>query len=129
VIAAYEMAGMQLAEIIPPDSRVYWQGSLSAVPLLSLDTPQILPGQINLDYTLRLSGADDEHLRFGFWSEPLAQAWLAQADYAIVAERYYKGWLRDALEDPTRFVELSPTTPLAPCDETSYLRVFQARQP
>ncbi|NUM45102.1 MAG: hypothetical protein HUU38_10370 [Anaerolineales bacterium] len=129
VIAAYEAAGGQLAEVIPPKARVYWQGSLSAVPLLYLDHPQILPGQINLDYTLRLSGSDAEHLRFGFWTDTLAQAWLAQADYAIVAERYYKGWLKEALEDSTRFVELSRTAPLAPCDENSYLRVFQAYAP
>ncbi|GAB4578781.1 MAG: hypothetical protein Fur0022_15180 [Anaerolineales bacterium] len=125
VIAAYEAAGKHLAESIPAHARVYWQGSLSSVPLLYLDQPQLLPGQINLDYTLRLSGDDDEHLRFGFWTETLAQDWLAQADFAIVAERYYKDWLREALEDPNRFVELTPTQPLAPCDERSILRVFQ----
>lgn len=127
VIASYETAGIHLAELIPPHARVYWQGTLSSVPLLYLDAPQILPGQINLDYTLRLSGSDDEHLRFGFWTETLARDWLAQADYAIVAERYYKGWLQDALEDPARFVELQTTQPLAPCDDSSSLRVFQVR--
>lgn len=127
VIASYEAGGKHLAEIIPAHARVYWEGSLSSVPLLYLDAPQLLPGQINLDYTLRLSGVDDDHLRFGFWTETLAQNWLAQADYAIVAERYYKGWLRDALDDPTRFVELTPTAPLAPCDENSALHIFQAQ--
>ena len=127
VIAAYEAAGAHLADLIPAHSTVYWQGSLSSAPLLYLDNPQILPAQINLDYTLRLSGSDDEHLRFGFWTNTLAQDWLTQSDYTIVAERYYQGWLRDALENPARFVELSPTAPLAPCDSSSYLRVFQAR--
>jgi hypothetical protein len=126
VIAAYESAGAHLAGIIPPHSTVYWQGSLSSAPLVYLDTPQILPGQINLDYTLRLSGSDDAHLRFGFWTETLAQDWLARADYAIVAERYYQGWLREALENPTLFIELPSTAPLAPCNDASYLRVFHS---
>ena len=125
VIAAYETAGAHLAANIPPASRLYWQGSLSSAPLLYLDSPQLLPGQINLTYTLRLSGDDDEHRRFGFWSEPLARDWLAQADYAIVSERYFTGWLRDALQDPTQFTELPPTPPLAPCDPGSYLRIFR----
>lgn len=125
VIAAYENAGAHMANLIPAHSTVYWQGTLSAAPLLYLDEPQILPGQINLDYTLRLSGSDDAHLRFGFWTNTLAQDWLAEADYAIVAKRYYQGWLREALEVPNHFVELPRTMPLAPCDENSYLRVFE----
>ncbi len=125
VITAYEAAGAHLANLIPAHSAVYWQGTLSAAPLLYLDDPQILPGQINLDYTLRLSGSDDAHLRFGFWTESLAQDWLAQADYAIVAKRYYQGWLREALENPELFAELPRTAPLAPCDDDSFLRVFE----
>jgi len=128
VMAAYEAAGAHLADLIPAHSTVYWQGSLSSAPLLYLDSPQILPGQINLDYTLRLSGLDDEHLRFGFWTNTLAQDWLAQSDFAIVAERYYQGWLRDALENPTRFVELPSTELLAPCDTHSALRIFETLQ-
>ena len=129
VIAAYEAAGAHLAQYIPAHSTVYWQGSLSSAPLVYLDSPQILPGQINLDYTLRLSGADDAHLRFGFWTNTLAQNWLAQSDYVIVSERYYQGWLRDELENPIRFVEIPSTEPLAPCDSNSALRIFETRQP
>jgi hypothetical protein len=129
VISAYEAAGAHLADIIPPHSKIFWQGTLSSVPLLYLDTPQILPGHINLDYTLRLSGSDDAHLRFGFWTETLAQDWLEQVDYVIVAKRYYAGWLQHALENPSEFTELLSTAPLAPCDSQSYLRVFRHLRP
>ncbi len=124
VIAAYETAGRDLGERIPAGSRVYWEGSLSSAPLVYLEAPRLLPGQINQDYTYRLSGDDREHLRFGFWSPALAQDWLSRADYALVAERNFTGWVAEALQDETTFRELEPTVPLAPCEPGSRLRVF-----
>jgi len=35
-IAAMEGAGKALAQVVPPGALVYWQGSLSTVPLLSI---------------------------------------------------------------------------------------------
>lgn len=124
VIAAYDQAGRYLAEVIPPGSRVYWAGSLSPAPLLFLDNPQLLPPQMNQSYSLRLSGEDDAHRRYGFWSPTIARAWLADADYAVVSVRNYTGWLQEALEASGEFGELLPTDPVAPCQADSFLRVF-----
>jgi hypothetical protein len=127
VIAAHEAAGAYLRSIVPPNAKIYWQGSLSPAPLLYLDNPQILPPQSNLDYTYRLTGDTGAHLRFGFWTETAARDWLAQADFALVAERYLTGWLAGALA--ADFRELPRTVPLAPCEAGSYLRVFGRGQP
>jgi hypothetical protein len=124
VIAAYESAGAYLQSLIPAGARVYWQGSLSSAPLVYLEAPRLLPGQINQDYTYRLSGDDREHLRFGYWSRPLAQEWLSQADFVLVSERNLSSWLAEALQNPEAFRELPATVPLAPCDPGSGLRVF-----
>jgi hypothetical protein len=124
IIAAYESAGRYLVETIPPGSAVYWQGGLSSAPLVYLDQPVLYPPQVNADYTLRLTGSQEDLLRFGFWTEAAAQEWLAGSDYALVAERYFQGWLADALNGE-EFIELAPTPELAPCQEASSIRVFQ----
>jgi len=129
VPAAHAAAGKILSAAIPAESAVYWQGSLSPAPLLYLDSPKLLPGQLHLDYTLRLSGDDDDLLRYGFWSESLARKWLAASDFAIVSPRYFGGWLREELQDPARFELIAVTEPLAPCDPDSILYVFGKSSP
>ncbi|NUM43841.1 MAG: DUF2029 domain-containing protein [Anaerolineales bacterium] len=124
VIQSYEAAGHHLADLIPVGSKVYWRGTLSAVPLLYLDDPHLFPTQINQDYTLYLTGDDNELARFSFWSNTLAQQWVTEADYVLVSKRYFKDWLAEILSDPTQFEELTPTAPVAPCDARSVIHVF-----
>jgi hypothetical protein len=125
VIASYEAAGAHLAALIPADQKIYWQGTDSSAPLVYLDHPQLLPGQINQDYTVRLSGDDDAHLRFGFWTPTLAEAWLHEADFALFLDRNLEDWSRAIVEDPALYTELEPTGLLADCDPGSSLRIFE----
>ncbi|GAB4580585.1 MAG: hypothetical protein Fur0022_33270 [Anaerolineales bacterium] len=124
VIQSYEAAGHHLADLIPAGAQVYWRGTLSAVPLLYLDNPQLFPSQINQDYTLYLTGDDAELERFSFWSDTLAQKWVQEADYVLVSKRYFKDWLAETLSDPTQFEERTPTAPVAPCDSRSVIHIF-----
>jgi hypothetical protein len=124
-IENYERAGAYLAGLIPPGSSVYWQGSLSAVPLLYLDAPRLYPPQINLAYSFRLSDNDRELEAFGLWNEPLGRRWLLESDFALVAERFYGGWVEELLAGSGRFEELPASAPLSSCDPGSYIRVFR----
>jgi hypothetical protein len=124
VIASYEAVGAELKEQIPAGSTVYWQGGLSAVPLLYLPDVHIYPPQIFDGYTFRLDGDPQELLKYGFWSQPLAESWLRQADFVLVQERFYQGWLRDQLSDATRFQQILVTPATLSCREDTSLRVF-----
>lgn len=125
VIQSYETVGRYLAEIIPPGSKIYWRGVLSTVPLLYLENPQLYPSQINQDYTIYLNGDDTALERYGFWSDSLGRKWLQEADYILVAQRYYKGWLEEALQDETLYRELPRSTSVAPCNPISFLHIFE----
>jgi len=124
VIQSYETVGRYLAATIPPGSKVYWRGVLSAVPLLYLENPKLYPSQINLDYTIYLTGNDEDLERYGLWSDSLGKRWVQEADYILVAERYFKDWLEVTLLDEAKYRELSPSSSVAPCNARSFLHIF-----
>ena len=124
IIAAYEQAGAYLAEVILSDKKIYWQGTDSSAPLVYIERPQLLPGQINQDYTVRLTGDEEAHRSFGFWTPTMAEAWLLEADYALFLDRNLEPWSRAIVEDPAQYTELEATALLAACDPGSSLRIF-----
>jgi hypothetical protein len=98
VIASYEAAGKHLAENVTPGSRIYWLGQLSVVPLLYLPDVRIYPAQINGDYSFLSSGNKIELIsRFGRWNQTLASQWAGEADYVLIEQRRFRGWLRDLM--------------------------------
>jgi hypothetical protein len=125
VIAAYESVGSSLSTQIPAGSKVYWQGGLSAVPLLYVKSVQIYPPQVFDGYTFRLDGDPQELLRYGFWSQPLAERWLAEADFVLVQERFYEGWLKSQLSDLSQFQQVAATSPTLPCRDDASIRIFK----
>ncbi|MEW5870309.1 MAG: glycosyltransferase family 39 protein [Chloroflexota bacterium] len=125
VIASYEAAGQHLAATIPPGSRVYWRGTLSAVPLLYVPDIRIYPPQINDGYTYLEGGEDlDQIYRLGRWNEALARQWLDEADILLVEARFFKGWLRDAIMT-LPLEQLPPTPPTVYCREDSQILIFK----
>ena len=36
--------------------------------------------------------------RYGWWDESLGLKWIRDADYILVAQKYYYGWLKNTLE-------------------------------
>lgn len=124
-IASYETAGLHLAQSIPPGALVYWKGTLSAIPLLYLPNIRIFPPQINDGYSLIRRGEAIESItRFGRWNSTLAQQWAQQADYILIEERSYSGWLRRLVKGK-QFQELPPTSPAAACRPDSIIRIFR----
>jgi hypothetical protein len=126
VIAAYESAGAALRREIPAGSSVYWQGGLSAVPLLYLPEVEIYPPQMFNGYTFRLNGDPQELLKYGFWSQPLAERWLSETDFVLVQERFFEGWLEDRLTDSSQFRQVATTPPTLPCRDDASIRIFTA---
>jgi len=124
VIGGYESAGEHLANNIPQGSLVYWEGGNSVAPLLYLSDVEIFPAQINGDYAYRLGGTPVELERFGFWSADLAIQWAEVADYILIEERSYNGWLRDLVESG-EYDELEPTAPILACRKNSAIHIFE----
>jgi hypothetical protein len=128
VLASYEAAGKHLAENIPPGSRVYWNGQLSTVPLLYVPGIRIYPAQINGDYSFLRSGSDLEVItRLGRWNQDLANQWASEADYVLIEQRKFRGWLRDLML-AGGYEELTPTPPAVNCRDGSVIRIFKRLQ-
>lgn len=123
VIASYEAGGAHLAGHVPPGSKVYWWGGLSAAPLLYLPDVEIYPAQINDGYSFRLGGDLDDLLRYGWWSQELADRWIGEADVILIEERLYGGFATGFAESAA-FDEVSPTPPLVPCRSNSPIHIF-----
>lgn len=123
VIAANEEIGAYLAEVIPPDSTVFWDGGLSVAPMLYAPQARIYPPQINGGYSYVLGGDTDRLLKFGLWNDELAQKWRNEADFIIIEEWRYASW--KSFLSPDRFQEL-PRTPVATsCLDATRLRIFE----
>jgi hypothetical protein len=125
VIAANEQVGEYLREIIPAGSLVYWDGGLSAAPLLYLPGIKMFPPQINAGYSF-LSGADTaQAIKFGYWNEELNEQWKASADFFIIEDRYYMNW-KDFF-DADHFDEF-PRSPVGTsCLPESNVRIFRRK--
>jgi hypothetical protein len=124
VIASFEAAGRHLAENIPAGSRVYWKGGLSVAPLLYMPDVKIYPPQVNGDYSYYLAGDTDLLHKYGFWNDELARQWANDADYILIQERYYEGWLKDHVNSGG-FDELPPTPATLPCRADSPIHIFR----
>jgi hypothetical protein len=117
VIASYEASGEDLAQKIPPGSKIFWRGGLSAVPLLYLSDYEIYPTQINNGYTFQLQGETDSLLRYGWWNEALSHKWLNEADFILIEGR----WVN---KDYDAYDEIMPTPAFFPCKSLTEIHIF-----
>ena len=123
VLRGYETVGAHLSQLIPPGSLVYWEGD-PATPLLYLPDVRLFPAQINAGYSFRLGGEPDALARYGFWNETLARRWAEQADYLLIEERQFGGWLGELVSTPA-FDELPPAPSPLPCREKARIHVYR----
>jgi hypothetical protein len=119
--------GSHLAKTIPAHSSVYWAGGLTPVPLLYMPEAEIFPAQLNQDYSFRIGGEPADLARFGFWNLDLATQWLADADYILVEQSMYDGWLADSVA-ASQFQELESTPPTVACRTDAAIRIFRSQQ-
>jgi hypothetical protein len=128
VIASYEAAGKHLAENIPPGSSVFWKGGLSVIPLLYVPNIRIFPAQINGMYNYQLGESQEPLDRKGMWNNTLAVRWANEADYILVQEHSYTGWLK-LLTESGNYDELKPTLPTERCWGGSQIHIFRQVRP
>lgn len=124
VITSYEAAGEQLKSLIPSGAQVYWNGGLSAVPLLYLSGVKIYPPQVNGNYSFNLGTNSAELERYGFWNQELANQWVHEADYLLIQQRFYKDWLKEIVTRGT-YQELPATNLTEACRPDSAIRIFR----
>jgi hypothetical protein len=125
VIAANEKIGKYLRSIVPPGKSVYWDGGLSAAPLLYLPQAKIFPPQINDGYSFIHGGDTAKVFDFGFWNEEMAAEWKSTADFFIIEGWRYSGWKQ--FFSPDQFDELSSSPVGTSCLEGSTLRIFRRK--
>ncbi len=122
MLTANEQVGAYLADIIPADSLVYWDGGLSFTAMTYVPQARIFPPQINDGYSYRIGGNADTLARFSHWNDVLKAQWKTEADIFIIQAKRYTLW-KDFL-NPKEFEEY-PKPPVAPsCEDGSELRIF-----
>jgi hypothetical protein len=88
-LSYYEQAGRTLAKLIPPGSRVYWNGSGRHLAfMLYMNNVKIFPPQIHAGggYVI---GDSQTLLRFGLFNEELDKQWRDSADILIIWNTYF----------------------------------------
>ena len=124
VIVAYENAGAHLAKIIPPGSRIFWDGGLVTAPLLYVPGIKIYPPQLNDGYSRRIGGDADQLYRHSYWNDELANQWLHEADYILVEGWRYQDEIRPKIS-LMDYTELAATPPILTCKSKTQIRVFR----
>ena len=92
VIQSFEQTGKYLAEIIPPQSLVYWDGENAAAVLLYVPDIRIFPQQFDGDWNFVELGNLDRLAKFGFWDRELALLWHTQANVFMFQEHKTEDW-------------------------------------
>jgi hypothetical protein len=123
IIYANEQVGTYLANIIPPNSLVYWEGGLSFVPMIYVPNAQIFPAQINDGYAYRRGGDSDILNRFGYWNSESLIQWRDSADIFIVEEKRFEYWKEYLITQ--QFIEFTPALVSPSCETGTALRIFQ----
>ncbi len=119
VITKVEAAGEQLSQQIPPGSKIDWRVTTTPpVLLLYLQDPQILPAQMNVDYSYVSGGETDYLLRYGFWNDQSASTWLSQSDFLLATPPISEALLNDL--EKYGFREIAPLSPALQCDQERF---------
>jgi hypothetical protein len=114
VIDQIEHSGQQLANQISPGAKIDWRvTSMSPILLLYLEHPQLLPAQINSNYSYVYGGDSDYLSKYGFWNEESANKWMSQADFFLATPPISPDVSRQ-LQD-FGFQEISPLSPALQC--------------
>ena len=125
-LSYYEKAGRSLADLVPPDTLVYWRGSGRHLAfMLYMDDVRIFPPQIHAGagYT---SGDPDRLLKFGQFNEELDKQWRESADIIIVWNEYMTAEFREFLKQPKYEQVRFDMGELAQCEDALF--VFRRKQ-
>ena len=129
VIARTEVVGKQLATNLPPTSLVYWENDLSPLPLLYIERVRVFPPQLNHWYSYFGKGGHNPYAlaKYGFWDDELAQRWMQEADFMLLAEPYIPRWYPNAVFRAI-YSEVAYTLPSDPCDRSNGTPIYIFRR-
>ena len=127
VLASYQEAGSYLRSIVPPGSKVYWDGRIVAI-FLYLPGVEVYPPQLNHTHSLFTGGDSDALLRFGFWNDDLARKWIAEADYVLLEKGHEQDWELQTLSTGN-YVQLQSTRKVERCRWQSVIDIYQRVKP
>jgi hypothetical protein len=123
-LAAYEKAGVQLANVIPDGAKVYWGGESVTTPLLYITGAKLHPPQFNGIYSARKGGDRVLLEKAGYYNEASRQVWRESDEFFLIKYssmgNFWKGFFNS--QD---FSEYQPTIPLDPCDPNSMIRIYK----
>jgi hypothetical protein len=125
VIVSYKRIGDQLASVAPPGTKIYLDGSRTAVTLLDVPGVIILPPQLNDTYSYRIGGDPDLVLRNGFWNEQIAFAWRDNADVFVIEGERLSAW-EDYLT-PDKFEQIPLSQDLSFCSPKADIFLFKRK--
>ena len=125
VIAGNEENGEYLKSIISDNELIYWEGGLSAAPLLYVPDAEIIPAQINNGYAFFGGGNTEELRKFGLWNEVMDAEWREEAGFFIIEEARYPGWME--FFAPDQFDEYGRTPQGTSCLMETRLRIFRRK--
>lgn len=125
VIVSYKKIGDQLASVAPPGTKIYLDGSRTAVTLLDVPGVIILPPQLNDIYSYRIGGDPDLVLRNGFWNEQIAFAWRDNADVFVIEGERLSAW-EDYLT-PDKFEQIPLSQDLSFCSPKADIFLFKRK--
>ena len=123
VVKNMEQSGHELASLIPPGSRIYWDGGSAAAVLLYIPGIHIFPAQLDESWSYWVGGDSDSLSRYGFWNDSLKEQYQQEADYFIIQQSNFNSeW--QTFFNPVNFEEVKLNSPHLSCRESAYLRLF-----
>jgi hypothetical protein len=122
VVNEYQQVGTYLAQNIPSDSTVYWDGENAVAILLYVPNIRIFPQQIDGPWNFYRGGDSEVLARLGDWNDELAKIWRDEANVFIIQQIDYPSW--QSYLNGSDFTELQPLKTPLNCDSNSFLRVF-----
>jgi hypothetical protein len=123
VLASYQKAGAALSQVIPPGSKIYWEGRIPAIFLYMPDVKVYAP-QLNHVHSYFIGGESDVLLRYSQWNDDLARQWLADADYILV-QNTEKVYLTDEMLKSGQYVRVFSAPRAEKCRWQSVIQVYK----
>ena len=123
VLASYRKAGAELSRVIPPGSKIYWEGRIPAI-FLYMPNVNVYPPQLNHVHSYFRGGESDVLLRYGQWNDALARQWLAEADYILV-QNTEKVYLTDQTLESGQYTKVFSAPRAEKCRWQSAIQVYQ----
>lgn len=127
-LEAIARVGEEINRQVEPGSLIFWGAHAHPTVgiLLYIDQARVFPEQLNGQFYYRSDLTLEQSQESIFWSDAQAREWLREADYLIVDPAHLSQWdeLLNTMPE-IRVDQLSPTTPLEPCDPGSSLFILK----